>query len=73
MGSCWRLPGVHFKVYEVWGNIMPPEAEMQSKCLDCFGAKRLPAEPESEDEESASSSSSSSSSGGPPAKKGREL
>ena len=65
------MPGVHFKVYEVWGNILPPEAEIQSKCLDCFGAKRAPAEPEVEDDDSVSSSSSSSS-GGPPAKKGRE-
>ena len=47
LGSCWRQPGVHFRVYEAWGSIMPPEAEIQSKCLDCFGTQRVPAEPRS--------------------------
>jgi hypothetical protein len=72
-GSCWRIPGVHFKVYDIWGNLCPPEHEVDSKCRDCFGAaKELEAKaPEAEGEESATSSSSSSSVGKPPAKKNK--
>ena len=71
MGSCWRVPGVHYRDFEVWGNVMPPPESLQSRCKDCFKVTApLGLQEAEEDESCGSSSSSSSSSGvGPPAPK----
>lgn len=36
VGECYRLPGVHFKKYEVLGEIMPEEGEYHAICKVCF-------------------------------------
>ena len=74
VGMCWREPGRHFKEFEVWGDIMPPEDSLQSRCKDCFRMKGVREAPENsqgaeEVEDEGSSSSSSSTGLGPPAKK----
>ena len=73
VGCCWRVPGVHYREFDIWGDVMPPEASLNSKCKDCFATGGAGAvkelEPEAGDEEAGSSSSSSSSGSQPPAKK----
>ena len=72
MGSCWRVPGRHYPDFEVWGDLMPPEKSLHSKCKDCFPPVAVLAAKEPEPEEVDDCSSSSSSSGSPPAKKPKE-
>ena len=71
VGSCWRVPGRHYKTFEVWGGIMPPLELLHSKCKDCFKVEEIVARQGPEEDESEGSSSSSSSSGdsAPAAKK----
>ena len=74
VGLCWREPGRHYKDFEIWGEVMPPEQSLQSRCKDCFkleGGKKPQGSEQGgeEDEDGSSSSSSSSSAGGPPAAK----
>ena len=36
VGECYRLPGVHFKKYEVLGELMPEAGEYHAVCKVCF-------------------------------------
>ena len=72
LGSCWRVPGRHYQDFEVWGDLMPPERTLHSKCKDCFPPSAACAAKAPEPEEVDEGSSSSSSSGSPPAKKAKE-
>ena len=68
MGSCFRVPGVHYQNFRILGDLMPGEHEVDAKCLQCFPGDRLTV-PKKDDfvgseEESFSTCSSSSSSSG---------
>ena len=70
MGSCHRIPGTDYHEYEVLGDRVPSEKEVDSICKNCFkqGFIFTGQEADLSEAESISSSSSSSSSGtGPPA------
>ena len=71
VGSCRLVPGVDYKEFDVYGNVMPPLHLLNSKCHRCFGTTSL--QPEVEEESAAESldSSSSSRSGVPAGKKPR--
>ena len=62
IGDCRLVPGIHYKDFEVWGNVLPGGGDIDSRCGWCFpassGSAQTAAEPES-DRESVSSSSSS--------------
>ena len=63
VGSCWRVPGVDYKEYETFGDIMPESSELDSLCDRCFGTTSVaslnaPAGEVSDVESFASSSSS---------------
>ena len=66
------LPGVDYKEFQVYGDIMPPNSELDSLCGRCFGSTALPAEDLSE-AESCDSSSSSRSGKGPAKKKAKTV
>ena len=62
----------------MWGDIMPPEHSLQSRCQDCFKLEGVAVEPVdaqgNEGGENCGSSSSSSSTGlGPPAVKKQKV
>ena len=64
-GSCWRVPGTHYKEFEDWGDVVP--TTVHARCHDCFPAEspavraeEAAAAGESEDGDGSSSSSSSS-------------
>ena len=65
-GSCFRVPGVHYKEFRVIGAIMPSDYDIDSRCTDCFPGDGLVVRKlgkfEQSEEESFSTSSSSSSS-----------
>ena len=62
VGSCWRVPGVDYADFDVYGDVMPELHLLDSKCHNCFGSTALqPAGEEGSDVESLDSSSSSSS------------
>ena len=60
VGSCSRVPGIHYHCFDTWGQTCPPEAEYDLKCINCFG-RPVPALEEDSSEDSGSSSSSESS------------
>ena len=64
IGSCFRRPGVDYINFEVYGDKVPDEAEIDSQCKDCFGSENM-FQPQAElsEVESFTSSSSSSSVG----------
>ena len=71
VGNCGKVPGEHYKTYECWGQILPPEHEIDVTCDVCFRSSKgmvlnQPLGPNENLEELplGSSSSSSSSSGG---------
>ena len=68
MGACGKKPGVHYLNFDVWGEIMPPEAEIDTQCTTCFkcGVPSAlgPDTPIVEAEPATSSCSSSSDSSG---------
>ena len=68
MGSCHRIPGTDYHEYEVLGDRVPSEKEVDSICKNCFkqGFIFTGQEAELSEAESISSSSSSSSSGSEP-------
>ena len=37
VGSCRFVPGVDYKEFEVYGDVMPSKAEVDSRCMWCFG------------------------------------
>ena len=56
--ACPFVPGVHYKEYEEWGEIMPGEADVQAICTRCLPQRRTAPLPEDPDVVSDSSSSS---------------
>ena len=70
VGCCGKVPGEHYKVFEPYGNLLPPESAFDLVCGVCFRgehlapASRVPgvSEEDLEVADSASGSSSSSSS-----------
>ena len=56
--ACPFVPGVHYKEYEEWGEIMPGEADVQAICTRCLPQGRTAPPPEDPDVVSDSSSSS---------------
>ena len=67
------MPGVHYKVFDTWGEVIPPESEIDAVCGIClkFGVSRAveAADPNEESLDSGSSSSSSGSGGASPSKR----
>ena len=55
-GSCWRVPGLHYLNYEVWGEDVPTDCH--ARCRDCFPAEE--AEVRAEDAELPDESDGSS-------------
>ena len=72
VGSCKQQPGVDYRDFQVYGDVMPPNSELDSLCGRCFGSTALPAEDLSE-AESCDSSSSSRSGKGPAKKKAKTV
>ena len=71
------VPGVDYKEYEEWGELLPPESEINAVCRRCFPtghaeAKAKAEEGEQSEEDSDSSSSSSSDSPTKRARKGEK-
>ena len=70
IGNCGKIPGEHYKVFECWGDILPPEHEVDVLCDICFRGnkgillERNPATKEPGSELPVGTSSSSSSSSG---------
>ena len=66
VGACGRIPGEHYKEFDVWGDEMPPEDKVDVLCRTCFKNGELPeqalAAPADDEQIEASSSSSGSSS-----------
>ena len=65
VGSCWRVPGEHYKTFSCWGEVLPPVHEIDVVCSTCFpggDVKRPETKVAEVEEEECSSSSSSSSS-----------
>ena len=65
-GSCFRVPGVHYKEFRVIGAIMPSDYDIDSRCTDCFPGdglvvRKLGKFDQSEEESFSTCSSSSSS------------
>ena len=60
-GQCWFVPGVDYKDSEVYGDVMPGKAEVDSRCTWCFGLG-LALEPALGEEESGAESLDSPSS-----------
>ena len=57
-GVCRLTPGVHYKDFEVWGDMMPGESEVQAGCARCLPQGKPAAPLEPPDLISGSSSSS---------------
>ena len=36
VGSCGRIPGIHYHRFEVWGDTVPDESEYHKRCITCF-------------------------------------
>ena len=77
--ACRLVPGIHYKVYDVWGGMLPPENEIDAVCARCL-PRGPPAPPGAQaprlkaDRSDASSSSfSRAASAGVQAKKPRLL
>ena len=65
-GSCRLIPGVDYRDYDVWGDIMPPRREIDSKCIRCFGKQANVVSVQVESGEESLDSSSSSTDGKTP-------
>jgi hypothetical protein len=63
VGACFRIPGEHYRKYDPWGEILPPEHLVDTRCKNCFpdGVAAAPVQKEDAEIEATSSSSSSSS------------
>ena len=44
MKDCWMVPGVHYKEFEVWGTVLPAEADITCVCGHCMPLGRQVAE-----------------------------
>ena len=40
VGCCGKVPGEHYKVFEVWGDLLPPDHEVDVTCTVCFGGDK---------------------------------
>ena len=67
IGSCKQVPGVDYKTYKVFGDVMPGNHQLDSLCGRCFGTTSLP----DEIEDAESFDSSSEAEAAPAAKKGQ--
>ena len=56
--ACRLVPGVHYAEYDVWGDVLPGEQDIDAVCSRCLPQSRLL--PAQEDEASEASSSSAS-------------
>ena len=56
--ACRLTPGVHYKDYEVWGDIMPGEGDVQAVCARCLPQGKPTASQDPPDVVSADSSPS---------------
>jgi hypothetical protein len=36
VGNCGKVPGEHYKEYDAWGTLLPPEHEIDAVCSVCF-------------------------------------
>ena len=61
VGSCRFVPGVDYKDFEIYGDVMPSKSEVDSRCSWCFG-RVLSLEPALEEEGSEAEFLDSSSS-----------
>ena len=67
VGNCGKIPGEHYRVFERWGNVLPPESEIDVTCSICFRGDRSKVlvrtlAPDEEGDELRAETSSSSSS-----------
>ena len=62
VGMCFRVPGRHYRQFDTFGDVMPDETEIDSRCKDCFAALGPAGVPVADSDEEASTVSSSSSS-----------
>ena len=62
VGSCYRIPGEHYRSFDKWGTFLPPAAEIGVVCKNCFRGGWAAAEALAAGEDSSGSSSTSSSS-----------
>ena len=64
LGGCHRRPGQHFKEWTAYGLELPPLAQVDARCSDCFPGDKAKLQKKSEvpEEDFASDSASSSSS-----------
>ena len=58
VGSCSRVPGVHYHKFDSWGQTCPPDTEFDLRCVNCFG-RPVPSLEDSSSEDSSSSGCSS--------------
>ena len=58
--ACPLIPGVHYKDFDVWGDVMPKEGDVHAVCTRCMPSGLSGPTPEVE----SSAASSSSASGG---------
>mgnify|MGYP003319360789 CR=1 FL=1 len=40
VGNCGKVPGEHYKQYEVWGDLLPPEHAIDVTCDICFKGEK---------------------------------
>ena len=69
IGSCKQVPGVDYKTFEVFGDVMPGNHQLDSLCGRCFGTTSLP----DEIEDAESFDSSSEAEAAPAAKKAKAV
>ena len=41
VGSCWRLPGVHYLRFIAYGSVLPEPSEVDARCHNCFPTDTL--------------------------------
>mgnify|MGYP003333697518 CR=1 FL=1 len=56
--ACRLVPGVHYADYDVWGDVLPSEQDIDAVCTRCLPQGRLRPAPEEEASEASASSSS---------------
>ena len=59
-GACWRVPGIHYRKYEILGEEMPPPSEYNAICSDCWRSPKGASAAAAGEAVSSSGSSSSS-------------
>ena len=69
VGSCRRVPGVDYKEFDCYGEVLPEAHELDSRCKDCFGTTSVLDPVVAEESEAESLDSSSSATSGEPGPK----